>query len=367
MVPADPPASPDTVTLSTSLLGDLQVPGPPEQAAALQALSARAAVYATRARGDGTRRAYRSAWQGFARWCAGLGRQPLAGEPDTVAMYAVHCADRGLSVASLRVHLAAIQAAHRLAGLALDLRDPRLVMVLEGITRAKGTRPAKQAAAAGPAELRQLLATRPAADTPLGARDRALLLLGFGAALRRSELVGLALGDVEPVPGRGLRLLVRRSKTDQRGAGQAIAVWANPAEPDLCPAQALQAWLGFRRRGGDLAAAASDAERPLFVGLSKAGTLSASGLSDKAVWRLVKTAAAAAGLAHPERYSGHSLRAGLATAAGEAGADLAEIMRQTRHRSAAVALGYLRPAELWRHNATQRIWQAARATAGDAD
>lgn len=358
---------PGTVTLSTSLLGDLQVPGTPDQAAALQALAARAAVYATRARGEGTRRAYRSAWRGFETWCASLGRQPLAGEPDTVAMYAVHCADRGLTVSSLRVQLAAIQAAHRLAGVALDLRDPRLVMVIEGITRAKGTRPRKQAAAAGPVVLRQMLATRPTDDTPLGARDRALLLLGFGAALRRSELVGLALGDVEIVPGRGLRLLVRRSKTDQRGAGQAIAVWANPEEPGLCPARALAAWMVFRRRGGDLADATSDAERPLFVGMSKAGRLSSAGLSDKAVWRLVKTAAAAAGLADPERYSGHSLRAGLATAAGEAGADLAEVMRQTRHRSADVALGYLRPAELWRNNATQRVWQAARETRDEAE
>ena len=161
------------------------------------------------------------------------------------------------------------------------------------------------------------------------------------------------------VPQRGLRLLVRRSKTDQRGAGQAIAVWANPKEPGLCPAQALQAWLGFRQGGGDRTGGASDAALPLFVGLSKAGKLAPAGLSDKAVWRLVKQAARDAGLANPEGYSGHSLRAGLATAAGEAGADLAAVMRQTRHRSAEVALGYLRPAELWRNNASQKVWDNA--------
>ena len=369
-VPASPALLPErpatTVTLSTSLLGDLQVPGNPDQAATLQALSARAAVYATRARGDGTRRTYRSAWRIYEAWCTSLGRLPLAGDPDTVAMYAVHAADRGLSLSSLRVALAAIQAAHRLAGYALDLRHPRLVMVLEGIARTKGTRPAKQAAAAGPEVLRRMLATRPAAETPLGARDRALLLVGFAAALRRSELVALALGDVEVVPGRGLRLLVRRSKTDQRGAGQPIAVWANPAEPGLCPARALDAWLGFRQGAGDRTSGASDAALPLFVGLSKAGKLSANGLSDKAVWRLVKTAAAEAGLDNPERYSGHSLRAGLATAAGEAGADLAAVMRQTRHRSAEVALAYLRPAELWRNNVSQTVWDAARTKTDDA-
>lgn len=356
-----------TITLSTSLLGNLEVPGTPEQAAELQALSARAAVYATRARGDGTRRTYRSAWHKYEAWCASLGRQPLAGEPDTVAMYAVHCADRGLTVSSLRVALSAIQAAHRLAGVALDLRDPRLAMVLEGITRSKGTRPARRAAAAGPDILRQMLATRPGSDTAMGARDRALLLLGFAGALRRAELSSLTIGDVEVAPGRGLRLLIRRSKTDQQGAGQLIAICANPGEPGLCPALALETWLRFRQQAPDMTHGASDRERPLFVGMSKAGKLTTKGLSDKAVWRLVKMAARDAGLANPERYSGHSLRAGLATAAGEAGADLASVMRQTRHRSAEVALSYLRPAELWRNNASQAVWQAAKPPAGKED
>lgn len=97
--------------------------------------------------------------------------------------------------------------------------------------------------------------------------------------------------------------------------------------------------------------------------MSKAGRLSGTGLSDKAVWRPVKGAAQAAGLEGWERSLGHSLRAGLATAAGEAGADLAQVMRQTRHRSADVALGYLRPADLWRNSLTRGIW----GEPGDAD
>jgi len=361
---APPPPPAGSLRLPTSLLGDLVVPDGAGRADELRALSARAAVYATRARGEGTRRAYRSAWRGFEAWCASLGRQPLAGDPETLAMYAVHLADRGRAVATLRVHLAAILAAHRLAGLALDLRHPRLAMVLDGIARATGTRPRRKAAAAGPDILRRLLATRPAADTPLGARDRALLLIGFGAALRRGELVGLALGDVTPVPGRGLRLLVRRSKTDQRGAGQEIAVWANPGEPAFCPVAAFDAWLAVRHRGADVTGGVSDGERALFVGMSKAGRLSGVRLSDKAVWRLVREAARDAGIEGWARFSGHSLRAGLATAAGEAGADLAQVMRQTRHRSAEVALGYLRPADLWRNNPTRGIWTAGQD--GDA-
>ena len=112
-LPTEPLPGPGIVTLSTSLLGDLQVPGSPEQAATLQALAARAAVYATRASGDGTRRTYRSAWRAYEAWCASLCRPSLAGDPETIAMYAVHAADRGLSLSSLRVALAAIQAATR--------------------------------------------------------------------------------------------------------------------------------------------------------------------------------------------------------------------------------------------------------------
>ncbi len=361
----DTPQADGALTLHTELLGDLLVPGGAWRRAELEALAARAAQYASRARGDGTRRVYRSAWRGYAAWCLSLGREPLAGDPELLAMYATRRADHGVAVSTLRVDLAAIRTAHLLAGVPLDLRDPGLTMVVEGITRGRGARPARQAAPAVPDVLRLLLAACLPADTALGARDRATLLLGFGAALRRSELVALRLGDVEAVAGRGLRLLVRRSKTDQHGHGQDVAVWANPAEPLLCPAAALDAWLGHRNRARDLdwsAAEGTRRERPLFCALTKAGRATGAALSDKAVARLVKGAAARAGL-DPERYSGHSLRAGLATAAGDAGAPLPDLMRQTRHNSTQVALAYLRPADLWRNNVTERVF----ATKTDAD
>ena len=273
--PQRAPAAPaGSLVLQTSLFGPLRVPDGAGRAAELEELSRRAAVYATRARGDGTRRAYRSAWRQFEAWCASLGREPLAADPDTLAMYVVRCADQGFAVSSIRVHLAAIRTAHLLAGLSVDLRHPRLAMVVEGVTRSRGTRPRRQAAPAVPGVLRLMISARPSPDTPLGARDRAMLLVGFGAALRRSELVALTLGDVETVPGRGLKLLVRRSKTDQHGAGQDIAVWANPDQPGFCPLAALDAWLIHRRAAADLdwtASAASRAERSLFCAVSKTG------------------------------------------------------------------------------------------------
>ena len=105
-----------SLILQTTLFGPLTVPDGAARAAELEELSRRAAVYATRARGDGTRRAYRSAWRQYEAWCRSLGREPLAADPDTIAMYVVRCADQGFAVSSIRVHLAAIRTAHLLAG-----------------------------------------------------------------------------------------------------------------------------------------------------------------------------------------------------------------------------------------------------------
>ena len=172
-----------------------------------------------------------------------------------------------------------------------------------------------------------------------------MLLLDFGAALRRSELVSLRIGDFAGVPGRGMIVLVQGLKTDQHGRGRQVALWANPAAPLTCPLAALERWLTVREASPDVGScfsAEARAARPLFCGMSKAGRLPWIALSDKAVARLVKTAADAAGL-DPEKYSGHSLRAGLATAAGDQGAGLADLMRPTRHKSTEVTLSYLRP------------------------
>ena len=343
-----------------AILPEPSMPGP-----VWDALAERASHYATRARGDGTRRTYRSAWGHFSAWCASLGRDPLSGDAELVGMYVVRRADDGLAVSSIRVALAAIRTAHQLAGVALDLSQPRFRLTLEGVARSRGVRPTRQAAPAVPDVLARMLGALPSPEAPLGIRNRAMLLLGFGAALRRSELVALRVGDVARVSGRGLTVMVQRSKTDQHGRGQQVAVCANPAALLTCPLSALERWLAVREAAADVSGCfsveARDA-RPLFCGMSKAGRLSGIALSDKAVARLVKTAAEAAGL-DPDKYSGHSLRAGLATAAGDQGAGLADLMRQTRHKSTDVALGYLRPADLWRNNVTEGVFSGPKRRA----
>jgi integrase len=204
--------------------------------------------------------------------------------------------------------------------------------------------------------LARMVRAQPA--TPLGLRNRAILLAGFGGALRRSEIVGLDVGDLEFVDGRGVVLTVRRSKTDPHRAGQAVAVWRSD-DPDLCAPTALRRWLEHRTP--------RDADDPVFVGLRAGGVMTATRLSDKAVVRLVRDTAEAVGDGDPglmERtfnlavgatrsYSGHSLRAGLATAAAEA--ELHDVMRQTRHKSVEVARRYMRSADLWRNNVTEKV------------
>ncbi len=311
-----------------------------------------------RARGDGTRRTYKSAWAHYENGAIAWARSRSPAIPTCWPCTSSAAPTTVLLSRRSGWHSQQIRTAHLLAGVPLDLIQPRFRMTLEGIVRSRGVRPTRQAAPAVPAVLQKMLAALPSPDAALGIRNRAMLLLGFGAALRRSGLVGLQIGDVELVPGRGLSVLVRRSKTDQHGRGQAVAIWANPADPLACPAASVERWRALREAAPDVTqclTAEARGARPLFCGMSKAGRLSGTALSDKAVARLVKTAAAAAGL-DADKYSGHSLRAGLATAAGDQGAGLADLMRQTRHKSTEVALGYLRPADLWRNNVTELVF-----------
>jgi integrase len=334
----------------------------------LAGLAADAARYAEKASGDGTRRAYGSAWTAYAGWCQRHGLDPLAGDPGIVALYLTSRAQDGLSVSSLGVARAAIGARHRMAQVPLDRDDPRVTLVMRGITNAKGKRPQRQAAPAVPALLRRMLEACPFPDSPeasaaaLAARHRAMLLIGFGAGLRRSELVALAVGDVAIVPERGLTVFIRRAKSDQQGEGKRLAIHANPAEPDFCPVVAFERWLEVRATGPDwkpppdVTAESWRHDRPLFCGIGKAGTLKGKKMADLVVARLLKKTALQAGL-DPARFSGHSLRRGLLTDAGDRQEHLRDVMRQSRHAKVETALAYMEDAEIWQNNITEGVFR----------
>ena len=342
-----------------------QATGAPEPAitAELRLLAARAADYAAKSTGEGTRAAYNSAWRHYTAWCHQLGQDPLSGDPGLVALYLARRADDGLAVSSIRVARAAIAAAHRLASQPLNLTDPRLAMVMEGIARQTGLRPRRQATPATPDRLRRLLDAITLAEVPtpqavaLAVRNRAMLLIGFAAALRRSELVALDVADISAVDGKGLAITIRRSKTDQQGSGRTLAIRANPQDLAFCPAAAWAAWLEIRRTARDCTTATTQAPAlPLFCSVSLDGMPTGRELCTKTVNRLIKQAAAKAGL-DPEGFSGHSLRRGLLTAAAENQVPLAELMRHSRHKSVATALSYIEPADLWRNNVTERVYR----------
>jgi integrase len=182
-------------------------------------------------------------------------------------------------------------------------------------------------------------------ETTAGVRDKALLLVGFSAALRRSELAALTIQRLQ-FDRRGLMISLDKSKTDQAGAGAAIAV-PRAKVPAYCPVGALRAWLAEIKR-------AKHDVGPVFRRISKAGTINADPLNAASIARIVKGHAMKAGL-DPALYSGHSLRAGLATSSAQEGKAFHKIKAQTRHKSDATVLRYVRDGELFKDNAADLL------------
>lgn len=274
-----------------------------------------AANYAAAEKSDATRRAYRSDWQDFVTWCAKHELQAMPATPATAAAYFAHLADSGLASSTIARRAAAIAYTHKLKGHNSPTSAPAVKSVLSGIRRRLGVAVDHKAPATA-AAITGMLEHIP--NTLVGLRDRALLLIGFSAALRRSELVDLKVNDLE-LHQSGLLLHIRSSKTDQEGAGCTIPV---PNGRKLRPVAAVQAWLE----------GAKISEGPVFRSIDRHGNVSKTGLSDKSVADIVKRYARLSNL-DPALFAGHSLRAGFVTSAlEEEGADLFKIMDITRHK-----------------------------------
>jgi len=316
------PATPDPETLPAPL--------------GLDGLAAQATAYLRATRAGSTQAAYQKDWQDFAAWCAAAGLPSLPAEPQTIGLYLTSLADR-LAVATLGRRLAAIATAHRQAGHRLDTAHPAIHDLLRGVRRSRGTAQRR----VEPATTRVVQAmVRACEDSLLGARDRALLLLGYAAALRRSEIVALDLADLQIV-AEGLRVTLRRSKTDQEAAGETIGVVRTGSA--TCPVAAVQAWL----------TAAGITEGRLFRRVNRHGRVGV-GLTDQSVALIIKRRVAQVGF-DAALYSGHSLRAGLITTAAANGVEERIVARTSRHRSLVVLRSYMRDGELFVGNASGRV------------
>jgi len=295
--------------------------------------------YAENSRAANTLRAYRSDWRQFAAWADEQGLPAMPAAPETVTAYITALADQGLAAGTIGRRLIAIGQAHANQGFQLDTHHPLIAATMKGIRRTLGAAQTPKDALLTE-DIRAMMKGLPEGLSDL--RDRALLLVGFAGALRRSELVGLDVEDVS-FEQEGMVLTLRRSKTDQEGQGQTIAI-PHGRHAATCPVQALQEWL----------AAAGIAAGPIFRAVDRHGNIAAARLSDRAVANIVKRAAAAAGL-DPADYAGHSLRSGMATAAARAGASERSIMNQTRHRSVAMVRRYIHRGQMFADNAAGQL------------
>lgn len=298
----------------------------------LMALRRERAALASSTLSDNTRRAYRFDWATFVDWCEAAGRVVLPASSDTVTLYLVGQAQAGKLPATIERRCAAVSHYHLAAGQASPIdRDVREVLM--GIRRRLGSAPQHAKAALSVPDLERMLGV--CGDGVRGLRDRAVLLLGFASSLRRSELAALDLRDAEILEA-GAVLQLRRSKTDRLGVGREIGIHFGAREL-TCPVRALAAWLLER---GSWSGA-------LFCRLAVPGDrVMRRRISGQAIAAIVQAVAGRAGL-DVARIGGHSLRAGLATAAAGAGASASAIMGRTGHRSVAMVDRYVRHGSLF--------------------
>jgi integrase len=299
--------------------------------AALAALAA-AMDFAAAALAPATLRAYRSDWTHFLAWCRDAGWAALPAAPQTVAAYLASLAATHKN-SVLERRLAALSRAHRLAGLDWPRAHPAIRNTLRGIQREQG-QAKTQAAALATEELIRLVET--CETTPSGRRDRALLLIGYAGALRRSELVAITREDVV-FTSEGLRLTIPRAKGDPTGKGASLGI-PRGKRPDTCPVRALELWLEV-----------SDCHYgPVFRAIDPRGVIATHALHPDSVRLILSRRAALAGLTAPSgaRLSPHGLRAGFITQAYIAGARDEEIMDHTRQKDLRTMRGYVRRAKL---------------------
>jgi site-specific recombinase XerD len=289
-----------------------------------------AGAYARAGMASATRRAYRSDFARFRNWCDQRNVSPLPASSDAVAAFLAFEADSGMDPSTIVRRIASIRHAHRLAGLPSPTGDERVRATARGITRSRSSAPRRKTAAT----VDMVMAMVPAKSGRLSdVRDRALLLIGFAGAFRRSELVALDLADIEETTD-GLRINIRQSKTDQQSRGALIAI---PRGAVACPVTAFRAWV----------TAAGLISGAVFRPISKGQRVQERRLTDRGLVKVIKRHAARVGL-DPREFAGHSLRRGFLTETAARGANLFRMADQSRHSSIETLRGYVQVAELFK-------------------
>jgi site-specific recombinase XerD len=292
---------------------------------------------------DNTVRAYKSDFNDFGLFCSQNGFKSLPSEPKIISLYLTYLSTKNIKMSTLKRRLVSIGVIHKLKGHYLDTKHPSIVENLMGIKRRKGSIQLGKK----PLLISSLKIIINAIDEQNKEeikkfRDRSIILIGFSGGFRRNELVSLDYEDLDFVP-QGLKINLRRSKTDQFGEGltKALPYFDNSK---YCPVVSLKKWIEISKiKSG-----------AVFRRFSRGSRLSGNRLTDQTVALLVKEYLELTGI-DSKNYSGHSLRSGFATSAAESGAEERSIMTMTGHKSTEMVRRYIKEANLFKNNALTKI------------
>ena len=291
---------------------------------------------------NNTLRAYKSDFKDFGAFCAKHGFSSMPTEPKVVSLYLTHLS-ANLKLSTLRRRLVSIGVVHKLKGHYLDTKHPIIIENLMGIKRKKGSiQIGKKPILIS--HLKQIIDVidEQKIEKIKKLRNRTLILTGFGGGFRRTELISIDHEDIDFVE-EGVKITLRRSKTDQFGEGliKGLPYFTNEK---YCPVTSLRNWINLSKiKSG-----------PLFRRFAKGSILTGHRLTDQSVVLIIKDCLKLAGIEN-ENFSGHSLRSGFATVAAEAGADERSIMAMTGHKTTQMVRRYIRDANIFKNNALNKI------------
>ena len=290
-----------------------------------------------------TIRAYKSDFKDFVLFCIKNGFKNLPSDPKIVSLYLTHLSTKEVKLSTIKRRLVSIGVIHKMKGHYLDTKHPVIVENLLGIKRRKGTiQKGKKPILIN--ELRNILKVIDQQKTEdiKKLRDKSIILIGFSGGFRRNEIVSLDYEDLDFV-SEGLKITVKRSKTDQFGEGY-IKALPYFEESIYCPVTTLKRWLNVSKI----------IKGPIFRRFSKGSKLTSNRLTDQTVALIIKDYLNKTGI-DSKNYSGHSLRSGFATSAAESGAEERSIMSMTGHKSTEMVRRYIKEANLFKNNALNKI------------